>query len=205
MTIPVRWGCVDYLCTLVPEAGPDPDPAPVRVTAYSQNDERWALQYYAGGVTFGKAGCLVVAVSMIASLAYAEPMLPPVVARSLRLAGAFEGALLSHPARIPVALGLLQWGGAEHWRDEPADLDKLAREIAAYGATICEVKWNPSGASPEKNNQHFIVVEGLTNGDAQIVDPWDGERKALSESRYRLPGWDVARTLYGMRMVRPVG
>jgi len=101
MTIPVRWGCVDYLCTLVPEAGPDPDPAPVRVTAYSQNDERWALQYYAGGVTFGKAGCLVVAVSMIASLAYAEPMLPPVVARSLRLAGAFEGALLSHPARIP--------------------------------------------------------------------------------------------------------
>jgi len=67
------------------------------------------------------------------------------------------------------------------------------------------VKWNPSGASPEKNNQHFIVVEGLTNGDAQIVDPWDGERKALSASRYRLPGWDVARTLYGMRMVRPVG
>ena len=25
-----------------------------RVIAYSQNDERWALQYYAGGVTFGE-------------------------------------------------------------------------------------------------------------------------------------------------------
>ena len=40
------------------------------------------------------------------------------------------------PARIPVALGLLQWGGAEHWRDEPADLDKLAREIAASNGLV---------------------------------------------------------------------
>ena len=174
------------------------------MVAYSQNDPRWALEYYAGGVTFGKAGCLVVAVSTIASLAYAEPMLPPDVARALRLAGAFSGALLSNPARIPAALALLTWGGAEHWRDEPADLDKLEREIAAYGATICEVKWNPNGASPATGNQHFIVVEGLDAADAQIVDPWDGQRKALSASRYRLPGWTVSRTLYGLRMVRPV-
>jgi len=48
------------------------------------------------------------------------------------------------------------------------------------------------------------VVESMDAADAQIVDPWDGQRKALSASRYRLPGWTVSRTLYGLRMVRPV-
>ena len=32
---------------------------------------------------------------------------------------------------------------------------------------------------------------------------WDGERKTLSESRYSLPGWTVAKTLTGLRLVRP--
>ena len=130
---------------------------------------------------------------------------PHAEVHALRDAGAFNGALLSNPARLPVALNRLEWGGVAHWRERPADLDMLASEIAAYGAAICEVKWNPRGAMPQNGNQHFVVVEGLDGADAQIVDPWDGQRKALSESRYRLPGWTVARTLYGMRMVRPVG
>ena len=205
MTIAVMWDGQSYSCTPLtePQPGSDPEVAPVRVVAYSQRDSRWANQIYAGDATFAQAGCLVTCVAMIASLAYADAPLPPDVAQALRDAGAFSGAFLSHPARIPVALERLEWGGVVHWRSRPADLDALASEIAAFGATICEVKWNPRGAMPQSGNQHFIIVEGLDAADAQIVDPWDGRRKALSESRYRLPGWSVARTLYGMRMVRP--
>jgi hypothetical protein len=207
VTIAVVWDGRLYSCTPLVEPQPEPEPEPAhgRVIAYSQRDPRWASQVYAGGTTFAQAGCLVTCVAMIASLAYADAPLPPDVARALRDAGAFNGALLSNPARIPVALNRLEWGGVAHWRERPADLDMLASEIAAYGAAICEVKWNPRGAMPQNGNQHFVVVEGLDGADAQIVDPWDGQRKALSESRYRLPGWTVARTLYGMRMVRPVG
>jgi len=205
MTLDLVLDGTRYVCSLAPEPEPEPTPEPPRVIAYSQRDPRWAGQVYAGNTTFAQAGCLVTCVAMIASLAYADAPQPPDVARALRDAGAFGGALLSYPARIPKALARLEWGGVAHWRERPADLDALASEIAAFGATIAEVKWNPNGAMPQSGNQHFIIVEGLDAADAQIVDPWDGERKALSESRYRLPGWTVARTLYGMRMVRPVG
>jgi len=193
-----------YTCALATEPEPEPVERPA-VVAYSQNDPRWRAQIYAGGTTFGKAGCLVVSVAMIASLVYPEPLDPPTVAAALRAVGAFDGALLSKPARIHDALDRLTWGGVLHWRAQPADLNILRREIDTYGATICEVKWNPSGASPEAGNQHFIVVDGLDGDDALIVDPWDGKRKRLSASSYRLPGWNVARTLYGLRMVRANG
>jgi hypothetical protein len=196
--IPVKWGNERYLCTIVTK------PPALQVIAYSQNDPRWRNEIYAGDTTFGKAGCLVVSVAMMASLVYADQFLPPDVARHLRSVGAFNGAMLSHPARIPRAFERLEWGGAMHWREKPADISALRLELDRYGATICEVKWDPKGLSPEKGNQHFVIVEGLTvSGDAAIVDPWDGKRKALSASRYRLDGWDAARTLYGMRMVRP--
>lgn len=199
MAVDVVWDGRQYSCTPLVE----PTPEHLRVVAMSQNDPQWANQIYAGGTTFAKAGCLVVSVTMIASLVYADTLTPPDVARALRDAGAFNGALLSSPSRIPVALGLLEWGGVVHWRERPADMNALASEIAAYGATICEVKWDARGEMPQSGNQHFVVVEGLDGSDAQIVDPWDGQRKQLSESRYRLPGWSTARTLYGMRMVRP--
>jgi hypothetical protein len=142
---------------------------------------------------------------MMASLAYAERIEPPEVAHRLREAGCFSGGLLSRPSRIPDAFPRLAWGGVEHWRAKPADISSLRREIDANGATICEVKWNPSGPEPYQGNQHFIIAEGWVGDQLIIVDPWDGERKALDESRYRLPGWDVARTLYGLRMVRVSG
>jgi len=204
VTVSVIWGGARYVCTLDDEPEPQPTPEPARVVAFSQRDPRWAGEAYAGNTTFAQAGCLVTCVAMIASLAYADAPLPPDVARALRNAGAFAGGFLSNPARIPAALAQLEWGGVAHWREHPADLDALTHEIAAYGATIAEVKWNPRGPMPQMGNQHFVIVEGLDGTDAQIVDPWDGERKQLSESRYRLPGWTVARTLYGMRMVRPV-
>lgn len=203
MTIDVVWSNVRYVC--MPVAEPDPEPNPLRVIAMSQNDPRWKHQVYAGNTTFGTAGCLVVSIAMIASLAYPERIEPPEVAARMRAAGCFNGAFLSHPSRIPQAFERLEWGGVVHWRNKPADISALSAELARFGAAICEVKWYPSGPSPEQNNQHFVVVTGLAGGDAEIVDPWDGERKALSSTRYRLAGWDAARTLYGIRLVRPVG
>lgn len=203
MTIDVVWDDRRYACVPAPEPGPDPEPRP-QVIAYSQNDPRWAQTVYAGNTTFASAGCLVVCVAMMASLVYADEFTPPDVARHLRSVGAFNGAMLSSPARIPNAFSRLEWGGVVHWRNKPADITALRGELDRHGAAICEVKWNPSGPSPEQSNQHFIIVEGVTAaGDAAIVDPWDGKRKALSATRYRLDGWDAARTLYGIRLVRP--
>jgi len=96
-----------------------------------------------------------------------------------------------------------------HWRKVPADLALLQRELSAHGPVVCEVKWNPDGPSPEQGNQHFVIVERLVRDaagavtDATIADPWDGERRLLSTSRYRKPDWDVARTLYGARLLHP--
>jgi hypothetical protein len=52
------------------------------------------------------------------------------------------------------------------------------------------------------------------DGDAVKVSVvWDGARYTCTpvaepgtnpeDTRYRLPGWDAARTLYGIRLVRP--
>jgi hypothetical protein len=188
---------------------PMPPPEIPEIRAYSQTDPRWADEIYAGGVTFRRAGCLVVSVAMIASMAYEEEAItrPPMVARRLREVGAFAGALLSHPARIAQALPALTWNGAVHWRHIPARIDRLAEEVARYGATICEVLWDPTKplVSGGAWNQHFVVVVGVDEAgdDATIIDPWDGKEKALSASPYAAPkGWGAQRALYGMRLVR---
>jgi len=194
------WGM--YALTDSGYLGEGPSPEPTEIIAYSQNDPRWKDLVYAGGTTFGKAGCFVCCVAMIAGLSYADAS-PPSVAEKLRNAGVFVGNLLSKPARITQAYPKLEWGGVLHYRAKPCDIDGLGMELEQYGATIAEVKWNPSGPMPQEGNQHFVVVTELTNdGDAVIVDPWDGQTKRLSTTRYRLPGWDVARTIYGLRLVR---
>ena len=195
---------------------PEPPPSPpvVQVRAYSQRDPRYADDVYAGGTTFRSAGCLVVCVAMIASLVYeGEPLTyPPEVARRLRAAGAFSGALLSHPARISDALPKLQWGGAIHWRQAPARLEVLADEVERYGATICEVKFDPrkplvwtDDAGRTHWNQHFIIIEAVDvdGDDAVAVDPWTGTRQLLTSCPCAKPmGWGASRALYGMRLVR---
>lgn len=194
--------------TVTAQAGSVLPPAPPCVVAFSQNDPRWAAQIYAGDATFARYGCFAVSVAMIASLVYAETLLPPDVARVLREAGAFSGANLSNPSRIPHALERLRWGGVMHWREEPANLGLIAAEIQAYGATICEMKWDPlNPTKPQKGNQHFVTVIGIDAGrdEATIVDPWDGEEKLLSQSRYAKPrNWRARQAITGIRMVRTV-
>jgi hypothetical protein len=175
-----------------------------RPVAYSQNDSRWAGLEYAGGSTFSQNGCLACSVPMVLSLYYDPAPTPPEVAAALRSVEAFNGNLLSSPSRIPKAYPLVEWGGAIHWRTCPADLAFLAREIELYGAVIIELKWNPRGPLPQRGNQHFAVLVEVGGDDATVIDPWDGETKKLSESRYCLAGWSPARTIYGARLLHGV-
>ena len=186
-----------YVCTLITE-----QPAPSTIIAFSQNDPLWRDQRYAHSFTFGKAGCLVVCVTMMVSTVYAEHILPTEVATSLNSAGAFVGDLLSRPSRIPDAYPRLSWDGVVHFRDKPADMAFIQSELLK-APLISEVAWNPLGASPATGNQHFVVILSINGDDAEIIDPWDGERKTLSASRYSLPGWTAARTITGLRLVRP--
>jgi len=175
--------------------------APGTVPAYSQNDPRWKNLVYSGDATFGSSGCLVTCVAMLAGVE------PPETAQQLVAAGAFSGAYLSNPQRIPEALPQLQYAGVRHWREteQLADLNLLRQEIIAYGATVCEVRWNPSAGGPLPGNQHFVVVESIAVDDATIVDPWDGERKSLRGSRYCLADETAAQALTGVRLIRRGG
>lgn len=183
-------------------------PPPSQITLYSQRDSRWRNEVYAGGMTFGKAGCYTVAVAMILSLAgYTDT--PPMVAANLRAAGCFSGALLGRPDRIPNAYPLMRYDGPIdvsqdgplRWHDGRADMARIQQELA-QGSIIMEADFIPPTA---KFNQHFFVAEGFTpdGKDLIICDPYDGVRTKLLE-RYAKDSWNLARAVYGLRLLRPL-
>ena len=174
------------------------------MSAYSQRDPRWLYDEYAGGGTFGENGCYTVAVAIILSPCYDDE--PPEVARKLREAGAYTGALLDHPERIPEAYPEFGYYGPTdvskdgplRWHSSPADIERLAAELE-HGPLIAEADFQPGGSF----NQHFFVVEGFTpkEDDLLIIDPWDGTYTRLLE-RYGRENWDLARAIYGLRLLR---
>lgn len=172
--------------------------APTVVTLFSQRDPRWRDEVYAGGLTFSQAGCYVTCVTMIVSLAGYDDD-PPEVARKLREAGIFSGALLAHPNKIPEIYPRLGYAGTVRWHKVPADMERFGKELEK-GPAIIEVDFRPPTA---KFDQHFVVAEQLTvtGKDLVIADPWDGTRTKLLE-RYAKDDWDLARALYGMRLLR---
>lgn len=176
------------------------------LTLYSQRDPRWRNLIYAGGLTFGQAGCYTVSVTKILSLAgYTDD--PPTVAAKLREAGCFSGALLGRPDRIPDAYPRMRYDGPVdvgqdgplRWHHGVADMARVAAELER-GPCIIEVDFVPPTA---KFNQHFVVAERFTEDgeDLVIADPWDGCRTQLL-TRYAQDHWDLSRALYGMRLLR---
>lgn len=184
-----------------------PPSPPIEIKPYSQNDPRWKNEIYAGGSTFGQAGCFVVSVAMIVSLNLPDET-PVDVAANLRNAGCFTGNMLDNLSRVSYAYSFLKWGGFIHWRDKAANLGGIAEEIAMHGATILEVKFNPLLDGIDnfpKTNQHFVVAIEVRGEDVKIIDPWDGNYHDLKESRYAKPkSWTAKRAIQGIRLVRSV-
>lgn len=185
-----------------PEAQGHIEPDWSEIGRYSQNDPRWKDLAYAGRTTFGSAGCFVVCVAMLAQASEPDALLtPPEVARALRDAGAFSGNLLSNPQRIPEAFPGLTWAGTVHYRTKAADMEYIAAELV-NGPVVAEVAFYPQ-KSPQES-QHFVLIVSvdLEADTAMIADPWDGELKQLTASRYALPGWKASRIITGLRLVR---
>lgn len=166
------------------------------VTLYSQCDPRWRSLIYAGGTTFCKAGCYVVSVAMMLSLAGYDDT-PPVVAANLRNANCFSGNLLTRPQNISDVYPRVRYEGTYQWHDRPADMSRI-RSSLETGPVIMEVDFRPG----YKFNQHFVVAEKLVDGEIIIADPQDGVRTRLME-RYAQGHWDLARAIYGLRLLRP--
>ena len=166
------------------------------VTLYSQCDPRWRNLVYAGGTTFCKAGCYVVSVAMILSLAGYDDT-PPVVAANLRNANCFSGNLLTRPQNIPTAYPRMSYHGTYQWHDRAADMSRIRSSLEA-GPIIIEVDFRPG----QEFNQHFVVAEEFSGEDLIIADPQDGTRTKLME-RYAQGHWDLARAIYGLRLLRP--
>lgn len=201
--------------------GEAPDPAPDTtidttpeiepnwqdIGRYSQNDPRWKDLTYAGGTTFGSAGCFVVCVAMLAQASEPDALLtPPEVARALRYVGAFQGNLLSNPAAIGDAFpDELYWDKPLHYRDKAADMAYIAAELR-NGPLIAEVAFDPRRKVFDGKtwNQHFVLILSVDteNDTAMIADPWDGELKELTASRYALSGWKASRIITGLRLLR---
>jgi hypothetical protein len=186
-----------------PEPLPEP-PKPVMV-AYSQNDPRWKDKVYAGGWTFGRGGCYTIGVADIASLAgYTDE--PPEVAAKLREVGAYVGAELLHPERIPQAYPRLRWDGAYDWHDLILGDEQMAivQDELNVGPTIMEVDFVPT---TRERNQHFVIAEMFTmhedneTADLLITDTWNGAACRLLET-YALGHWDLKRAIYGLRLLR---
>jgi hypothetical protein len=182
------------------------DPPPPEMALYSQRNPMWRYQPYAGGVSFGRAGCYTVAVAMIVSLAGYDDT-PPAVARKMREAGCYSGAYLTRPDRIPDAYPELRYDGPVdvstdgplRWHHSEADMARFREELER-GPVITEVDFRPGGAF----NQHFVVCEHFTeNGDVVIADPWDGTRRELLDRYSPTWGhWDLGRGIYGVRLLR---
>lgn len=194
-----------------PEAQEHIEPDWSDIGRFSQNDPLWRDLEYAGGTTFGDAGCFVVCVAMLAQIVYGITFMDPVdTAKLLRKAGAFSGNLLSNLENIPVAFPDLmlkspETRGAIHYRDAAADMEYIAGELTD-GPLIAEVAFDPRRKVYDgKNwNQHFVLIVSidLENDTAMIADPWDGELKELTASRYAIPGWKASRIITGLRLVR---
>lgn len=195
---------IDNVAVMTP-GGPQPTNQPP-MTLYSQRDPRWSNLVYAGGETFGGAGCFTCCVAMIASLAGSVED-PPQVSEELQRVGCFSGAYLNRPELIPQAYPGLRYDGTHLWHKTHADIDLFFAELRK-GPVITEVDFRPT---TKEFNQHFVIALEWNEekDDLLIADPWDGQECYLLE-RYRLVWYSLGTVkpfesaICGMRLLRVI-
>lgn len=173
------------------------------VVLLAQRNPAWKDYEYAPGFTIGAKGCLITCCTMIIAAAGYD-VTPVDVAKELARVGCFVGGDLIHPELIPEAYPKMRWVQRIDWRNRkltPYDLASL-EGLLEGGPVILEVEGKPGGAQPP-TDQHFVIALRFIagNSDLEIVDPWDGTYTHLLE-RYALAHWDLARAIYGARVLR---
>lgn len=194
---------------------------------YGQCWQPWRDEIYSssGTLTFCAAGCLVTALTSLATYAGYD-VEPPEFADRIDDAGAFEGDYLKHPSRVTAAYPKLVWyhnkcfyspkydryeSSLIDWSVRPVDLELLSNLLKKY-PVIVQVDYKPS--TPEVDT-HFVLALEYIPGDGieddlRIVDPLTGT--ITSSHVYFEPKWNyesaiqegrttrVARTLMGARV-----
>ncbi len=177
---------------------PVEEPAETEIVALSQRNPRWANDQMGNSpYTLGRAGCAVVSTCMVATLV--DPEVRP---------DALNAWLSAHGGYT--ATGRLYWAkGAEYvpglefvsyhkWQG-PADMALVRAELAT-GAAILRVD---ARTETPALDSHFVVALREIDGDIEIIDPWDGQRKWLLEA-YGGEDWDLARAIYALVRYRVV-
>ncbi|TET55450.1 MAG: hypothetical protein E3J64_00230 [Anaerolineales bacterium] len=195
-----------------------------RIKDYCQRDERWRNQPYSssGSASFGKYGCLVTALTSLATFAGYD-VTPLTLAREIDKAGAFEGNFLRHPSKVADVFPRLKWhydyfvGGKltslVNWRNRPADMGILATLLQTQPVVV-EVDFD--GADSDVD-QHFVLAlayrpDPLSGVDDEllILDPFTGRRSNVLVDYFN-PKWmrnntmkpgqtRVSRTVMGLRL-----
>lgn len=175
------------------------------LTAYSQNDDKWAgdlLGFSDGYWNMGNGGCAVT--SMAIWLSQRFNITPGQLNKRLRKDGGFYGAeILWH--KVPGIMGDIQYWKRRDW-EPPVGNAQIAEVVDAIedgNGAIVELDFNKDKPGQQ---MHFAVAVKWDpeRRDLWIIDPWDGERKWFAETYGR--GNDKAEhLLWGLRAFRVTG
>lgn len=194
-------GDMHYFCAVEGEqfTGP-PEMLPMKY--FSQNDPRWKQDTLLDSAhTIGSAGCALTCAAMVIS--QVDPAITPGILNKM-LDNSSGSGLLSWERVAKLFPGILYEGPSDRgpdgplvWRHGEADMERVKLEMS-FGPVIMQIDYKPGGAL----NSHFVIALSRTSpGGMVIVDPIDGQRVGLLE-RYGLPGWNLARCIYGLRLLR---
>jgi len=190
-----------HIATLI-ENIEDVDPLPIYqpmgIDIMYQRDPRWANEYLGHSkLTIGGWGCALTCAAMLGSQ-YDSNITPLSLQERIKPHNGFSGAYLNWKA-VSTVVPELDYNGTINWQNAAADMKSVRLHLKSY-PVILWVDAKPGGIQ----NSHFVVAVDYDEDkdDVLIIDPYDGSMVWLLQ-RYGLPGTQLARWIYGMRLLVP--